>query len=372
LTVDTAAGNVQLKNDITDNSWTNMTPTITGSPSARYIHAMAYDSQNNKVVLFGGFDGTNDGETWVYNYTDNSWTNMAPATSPSARYGHAMAYDSQNNKVVLFGGYDAGGYDGETWVYNYTDNTWTNMTPTITGSPSARRYHAMAYDSENKVTVLFGGYDGAYDDETWVYNYTDNSWTNVTPATSPSARRSHAMAYDSQNNKVVLFGGYDAGGYDGETWVYNYTDNTWTNMAPATSPSARSSHAMAYDSQNNLTVLFGGYGYNSTGDLDYLNDTWVYSYTDNSWTNMTPATSPSARYGHAMAYDSQNNKVVLFGGYDAGTYDDETWVYTLLFNYRLSGTLTSTNLLSGESDGIDIRSKCFCPCRNEFKGQVLE
>jgi N-acetylneuraminic acid mutarotase len=191
LTVDTAAGNVQLKNDITDNSWTNMTPTITGSPSARYAHAMAYDSQNNKVVLFGGFDGTNDGETWVYNYTDNSWTNMAPATSPSAREYHAMAYDSENKVTVLFGGYGYNStgdldYLNDTWVYNYTDNTWTNMAPAT--SPSARRFHAMAYDSQNNLTVLFGGYDGAYDDETWVYNYTDNSWTNVTPATSPSAR----------------------------------------------------------------------------------------------------------------------------------------------------------------------------------------
>ncbi len=99
-----------------------------------------------------------------------NWTNMNPATKPSARQRHAMAYDSANQKIVLFGG-SVGG--DETWVYDLAGNTWTNMNPAT--KPSARQYHAMAYDSANQRIVLFGGNDGTSDDETWVYDLANNS-----------------------------------------------------------------------------------------------------------------------------------------------------------------------------------------------------
>jgi hypothetical protein len=35
----------------------------------------------------------------------NTWTNMNPSTHPGARSGHAMAYDSESDRVILFGGY---------------------------------------------------------------------------------------------------------------------------------------------------------------------------------------------------------------------------------------------------------------------------
>ena len=44
------------------------------------------------------------------------WVNMDPDASPSARWSHAMAYDSESDRIVLFGGRI--GWDGvseETW-----------------------------------------------------------------------------------------------------------------------------------------------------------------------------------------------------------------------------------------------------------------
>jgi len=56
-----------------------------------------------KVLLFGGdVDGPN-GETWLYDLGDNSWTDQAPAAGPTARAGHAMASIGEG-QVLLFGG----------------------------------------------------------------------------------------------------------------------------------------------------------------------------------------------------------------------------------------------------------------------------
>ncbi len=55
-------------------------------------------------------------------------------------------------------------------------------------------------------------------------------------------------------------------------------------------------------------VLFGGF----TGSINYLGDTWTYDGT--TWSQQSPATSPSARGGASMAYDPATGQMVLFGG----------------------------------------------------------
>jgi len=121
----------------------------------------------DQVLLFGGEDGSYDDETWVYDLSDNTWTQKSPAAKPSARYTHAMA-SLGGDQVLLFGGYD-GSNDDETWVYDLSDNTWTLKSPAT--KPSARVYHAMTSLGGDQV-LLFGGNDGPFDDETWVYTAT--------------------------------------------------------------------------------------------------------------------------------------------------------------------------------------------------------
>ncbi|MDQ5868590.1 MAG: kelch repeat-containing protein [Thermoproteota archaeon] len=55
-------------------------------PSPRYYSSMAYDSSLKRVVLFGGYDGQGNRDTWEWN--GNEWTQMAD-TGPSARHGHS-------------------------------------------------------------------------------------------------------------------------------------------------------------------------------------------------------------------------------------------------------------------------------------------
>jgi N-acetylneuraminic acid mutarotase len=69
-------------------------------------------------------------DTWVFDHVNNTWIELSPESSPSARAWHAMAYDSVNDKVVLFGGGEADYiFKNETWIYDPQANTWTNVTP---------------------------------------------------------------------------------------------------------------------------------------------------------------------------------------------------------------------------------------------------
>ncbi|MFK7741571.1 MAG: kelch repeat-containing protein [Planctomycetota bacterium] len=95
----------------------------------------------------------------------------------------------------------------------------------------------------------------------------------------------------------------------------------WSQRSPATSPSARVGAAMAFVPQNNGLLLFGG-----STPLN-SNQTWVYDGVD--WLQLAPASSPSARFGHSFVYDVARGVGVLYGG--LATFisipppTDETW-----------------------------------------------
>ena len=111
-----------------------------------------------------------------------------------------------------------------------------------------------------------------------------DDWIQKYPDPNPSARVRHTMAYIG-GDQMLLFGGLrSVGGTSNETWVYDLSDNTWIQKSPASQPSARYMHAMAYISGDQV-VLFGG----SSGS----DETWVYDLSANTWTQKSPASKPS-------------------------------------------------------------------------------
>ena len=79
------------------------------------------------------------------------------------------------------------------------------------------------------------------------------------------------MVY-TDNAYIVMFGGYE-GSYLEDTWMFNLGNNTWTELSFTQQPGVRSQHGMVYTGMNEL-LLFGGY-YNDGTD-HFLNDLWKF------------------------------------------------------------------------------------------------
>ena len=62
--------------------------------------------------------------------------------------------------------------------------------------------------------------------------------------------------------------------YNNETWEWNGID--WIVRNPNSEPSVRNTPAMAFDSERDVTVLFGG----QTQDFLVNDETWEYSCDD--------------------------------------------------------------------------------------------
>lgn len=295
------------------------------NPSPRGYVSMAYDSESDKIILYGGqTEGrgiTPNGETWAYDVDSNTWTEMKPAISPYEKGAIDLVYDSESDRVILFGGNWG---EKDTWAYDYNTNTWTEMAE----GPADRLGYRAAYDAESDRCILFGGanfssYPVFYKD-TWAYDFNSDTWTEMEPVKRPYARNYHAMAYDAQADRIILFGGGHIQDNMGDTWDYDFNLDTWTKIEPngGIRPGSRSYHAMVYDPTSNKTILFGG---DLNGD-----ETWTYDYSTSTWTKLDPSPNPGVLYKHAMAYSTGAGLVVLFGGQPNEVnfdYEDHTWIY---------------------------------------------
>ncbi len=100
----------------------------------------------------------------------------------------------------------------------------------------------------------------------------------------------------------------------------------WTQSFPTTSPSPRFGAAMAYDSAHGQIVLFGGAEVCGASCRNILADTWIWDGAN--WTQKFPAVAPPSRTLYSMVYDTARSQMVLFGGFNAslGPLND-TWVW---------------------------------------------
>jgi hypothetical protein len=236
-----------------------------------------------------------------------------------------MVYDPAMGKILMFGGYGFNGSSSaealnDTWVWDGTN--WTQLFPA--NSPSAREDISLVYDAASGNVVMFGGDEGSAGSElgdTWVWDGTN--WTQLSPANSPPVRANTMMAYDASAGNVVVFGGVSGfyGNKLGDTWIWDGT--TWTQQSPATSPSARLGGGMVYDPTVGHVLLIDG-AFNTSGPI---NEIW--SWAGGTWTKVSSPTNLTPVIFTGYAYDTATQSTVVFGGYaGGGVYTNATWTYS--------------------------------------------
>jgi hypothetical protein len=333
--------------DATDGAWVETAPVL----GVWRGHSAIYDPVRDRMVVFGGYDHLNGGQSndvWVLSLADTpTWTQLTPTgTPPSARWDHSAIYDPVRDRMVVFGGCD---HVNEVWVLSLADTpTWTQLTPAGT-PPSARYGHSAIYDPVRDRMVVFGGFDDSYNyrNDVWALSLSETpTWIQLTPAgTPPSARYYHSAIYDPGRNRMVVFGG--GSWWDGsdhflnDVWALSLAETpAWTVLTPTgTLPYARGQHSVIYDPVRDRMVVFGG-----DAVFAYLNDVWGLSLSGTpAWTQLLPPSGapPSWRADQSAIYDPVRDRLVMFGGFEFPTYNQCADVWAL----SLAGTPAWTQLV---------------------------
>jgi hypothetical protein len=281
-----------------------------GDSSDNHCSNMVFDTSNSFLAVYG-VDWTTS-TMWIWWCATPTWVKSQPATAPEARAATRLAYDSTNNRIILYGGTatsDERNLD-DTWAYDGSTFAWTcKKAEGTAGSPPGRDGHALAFDALNSQVILFGGYGTTYRNDTWAYNYSTNTWTQKIAdgqAGSPPARTSRGMAYDPVHQQVVLFGGNDGSGYLNDTWVWNNSTTSWIQKSPATVPTATNDPKMFWSDTRKRVILIITYPVER-----------IYEWDGTDWTQMSYPTLPSAVW---VVDEDPNGEFIASKNGDTETY----------------------------------------------------
>lgn len=260
---------------------------------------------------------------------------------------------------------------------------WTELL--LSSRPFARDQHAMVYDVARGVTVLFGGNNGAYMNDTWTLD--GNGWTRRQVSPAPGARANHAMAYDPVRQRVVLLGGYDGSNlrdiweWDGTAWAqvaanvaglggygsacydplqggvfYNLASVNllWDGLSARTvtvaQPNGFANHAMVFDAAAAGALMTAG------------QDTYVFR--DPQGWQVASSNQVFSLSGYALAIDPAHHRVIMNGGDGAvgnssGNGFRETWLYTGTNWSLVSSVVPGGNGVSRHAMVFDVQRDAF-------------
>jgi N-acetylneuraminic acid mutarotase len=269
--------------------------------------------------------------------------------------------------------------DATNWSFPVTFTPGSSYSVTVQTQPSGEQCEVASGGSGmntgdvDDVVIVCGFGQWTWKDGATLVNGGATYGTQGTAAAgnTPGARYSTTSWTDASGN-FWLFGGvgYDAAGgtgYLNDLWQYSPSTAQWTwvggvsadnasgtygtqgTAAAGNVPGARYAASSWTDSSGNLW-LFGGYGYDSTGDVGSLNDLWRFTPSTGMWTwvsggNVANATAaygtlataaagnvPGARYSASSWIDSSGN-LLLFGGVGYGSTSgvaklNDLWQYS--------------------------------------------
>jgi hypothetical protein len=162
-----------------------------------------------------------------YDYTTNTWTNVAPLPVPLGQ-GSIGAW---NGKIYVAGGFIGGSsVTNALRIYDIATNTWSNGA----NMPTTPGVEAAAGAVWQGKFYVMGGDDFTNSlDTNFIYDIATNTWTTGAPL--PDSRTNTYGAAYTYTNTIYVYGGVILPGFTttDTLLVYDTVENTWTNLGSA-------------------------------------------------------------------------------------------------------------------------------------------
>ncbi len=193
---------------------------------------------NKKILLFGGegcpYDWSKyeDGychDTWIFDLNKMEWDSVMN-DFPRGREAFQMC-ELKENEVLLYGGWMSSFFSKDryqTYIFDETRRNWYLLNPKI---ENLKRNSSTMVQLQDDITMVFGGDTRSmdtsaasgtqWDNDTWIFNFKDTTWTQLNLEIKPPARYYHQASKISKG-KAIIFGGAFHNQVFGDTWLFEY------------------------------------------------------------------------------------------------------------------------------------------------------
>lgn len=295
----------------------------------------------DKMYIFGGRSDSDD--VFVYDMVENVLERLYTfGTPPRIRLYHCMNLDQKRDRFYLFGGVStksSNTYFNDLFIFDLITNTWTEVIPTKTESPTqlSKKYpdryreanlpiptrsgHAGVYREKDDCLVVYGGLQNSQKtSEFLVYSFIDECWYNYSPTNNDivSARSYSNGQYCAHTDELIIFGGDTPVSLTGDTFILNFSSHTWTRLITNNPdpiynfPRVFGHTSILLDTKGPPFYLIA-YGGTSRVALDIC---YLFDITNRKWTclNREGINFPKL---NCCCLGTTGNNLFLYGGRDA-------------------------------------------------------
>ena len=246
-----------------------------------------------------------DGGGGRYEPISDTWMPLSPVGAPTTRRYHEAVWSG--GRMVVWGGVAL----SDEWTrtggrYNPETDSW--QPTSLLDAPLARKDFAAV--STGSRMLVWGGDDGTRGTETGgLYDPASDTWTPTTLVGAPGGRRYHTMVWTG--SRALVWGGLgvpypypalDTGG------AYDPATNSWTPLSTANAPAARYDHTAVWTGSR--MIVWGGHADSGGGRYDPATDSWL---------TLSPVDEPPWRYGHAAVWTGSH--MLVWGGLGDRVYN---------------------------------------------------
>ncbi len=291
------------------------------APDAREDHTWTVDPDGGVAYLFGGRAGGEAfGDLWAFDLAAETWTRLDPAgPTPAARFGHEAAWLPGRGLVITLGQAGSGFFD-DIWLFDPSDATWLEL-PGAGARPVARYGSCSGVGPDGRLWISHGfTEEGSRFFDTRAYDVDEAAWSDETPADLQPVERCLHTCWWTDSGDFVLYGGQTTGvAALGDLWLLSGSQTgaggTWAKLEK---PPLDARHLPAVARRGEVTLVVGG----RDVDRKPLADTWLLPDPGGAAITRLEIDGPPARSGGALVYDSERDRMLLFGGIGDAALDD--------------------------------------------------
>ena len=318
------------------NVWTQQGPKLVGTGNvgpAQQGRAVAISADGNTVIIGGYFDSGGIGAAWIFTRKNNVWTQQGEKLVGTGydgfilpvNMGYSVGMSADGNTVILGAPYD--NYPrGAAWIFSRNNNLWTQKGEKLfdEGSPEGGQGISVGLSADGNTAIVGAPLDKNQQGAAFLYFRNGTEWDRQAKkldiSTYPGTKwQGISVALNADGTSAIL-GASVADNNRGAAWVFVKNGSEWTvkgNKLAGTvsSESAAQGWSVAMSADGN-TVLIGAKADNYTNGA-----AWVFTWSDNSWTQRGPKLTGIgnvgvANQGQSLALSADGSTAIIGGNQD--------------------------------------------------------
>ncbi len=247
---------------------------------------ISFSSDGNRLAVASPDEQSFTGAVRVYEWANNSWTQLGSDITGSESFedfGGSISLSGNGMRIAIANS-EANDFDGFVKVYEWANNSWTQLGADIIGTSgtSFGEFVDLSADGSRLVVGIFGDIFNNIPPEVRVYQWANNAWTQL--GTGIQSGFDLFCWISDDGSRIAVDGENSMGDFIAQ--VYEWQNNSWTQLGAN----------IPLDSD----LAFSGDGNRvAVSDLTDMDDDVirVYDWVNNAWTQI----------GGDIGYDPETN-----------------------------------------------------------------